>query len=305
MDKKNRLGIERTDIANVKNHKSESENLSEEDIENSISIKKFYPRTKPIKKLVKYFWVFEKPGLTTLCHKLLPVNNIDIIFNLLSPMTFVKNGMSNETSDNIYFRGITNKHIIIKQQGAVLTLGASFFPAGFYPFFRIPVSEFRNEILGLDTILKNSVNEIEAKLRGSDSISRKIELLEEFFLELLDQSALLDLNTYNLLHLFYSTDLSINDFCLKNSVHPRTFERLFNKYIGTTPKLFSRLCRFQVLLNNLINRQEKNLTTLAHEFEFFDQPHFIKDFESFTGSSPSKFLKEKKSIKQIIKKSEK
>lgn len=215
-------------------------------------------------------------------------------------MTFEKNGIIFDTPGNIFFRGLTKEHILMKQQGAVLTIGASFFPEGLYPFFRIPISEFRNDTICLDTILKNVANEIEAKLIHTDTISRKIELLEDFFLDQLDQNALLPLDTYKLLTHFSLSNMSINNFCLINGVHPRTFERLFNKYIGTTPKLFSRLSRFQIILNNLINRQEKNLTTLAHEFEFFDQSHFIKDFESFTGSSPLKFLKEKQSLKQII-----
>jgi AraC-like DNA-binding protein len=214
-------------------------------------------------------------------------------------MIFIKKGNTVETPGNIFFRGLTKKHIKMKQQGAILTIGASFFPAGFYPFFRIPISEFRNETFGLDTILKNGADEIEAKLIDTDTISKKIALLEDFFLDLLDQNALLPPDTSRLLTRFSSSNLSINNFCLRSGVHPRTLERLFNKYIGTTPKTFSRLSRFQIILNQLINRQETNLTTLANEFDFFDQPHFIKDFQSLTGSAPLKFIKEKQSIKQI------
>jgi hypothetical protein len=75
-----------------------------------------------------------------LCHKLLPINNIDIVFNLLSPVTFEQNGMSYEAPSTGFFRGLTKEYILRKQQGAVLTIGVSFFPAGFYPFFGIPVS---------------------------------------------------------------------------------------------------------------------------------------------------------------------
>lgn len=269
----------------------------------SISIKKFYPAAVPLKHLIKYFWVFDNPGPITLCHHLLPVNNIDVIFNFLSPITFEQNGNSFEPPGNIFFFGFKDKHILMKQQGAILTIGASFFPAGFYPFFGIPVSEFRDHAFALDTILNKTAHEIESRLNETDTIPGKIELLEGFFLEQLDQNTQMPLGTNKLLSHFSSSGMNIDDFCLTNEVHPRKFERLFNKYIGTTPKLFSRISRFQVTLTNLTKKQPKSLTTLAHELEFYDQPHFINDFKSFTGVSPSKFIKEKKSFKQIVKNS--
>jgi hypothetical protein len=59
-------------------------------------------------------------------------------------MTFEKDGIPFETPGNIFFRGLSREHILMKQQGLILTIGASLFPAGFYPFLRIPISEFRN-----------------------------------------------------------------------------------------------------------------------------------------------------------------
>ena len=50
----------------------------DEDTDNTIHIKKFYPRAKQLKNLIKYFWVFECSKIN-LYHKLLPVINIDIL----------------------------------------------------------------------------------------------------------------------------------------------------------------------------------------------------------------------------------
>jgi hypothetical protein len=77
----------------------------------------------------------------------------------------------------------------MKQQGIILTIGVSFFPTGFYPFFRVPVSEFKNDTFGLDTILNKAAVEIEERLREADQILEKIGLLETFFLELLDENS--------------------------------------------------------------------------------------------------------------------
>jgi AraC-like DNA-binding protein len=39
----------------------------------------------------------------------------------------------------------------------------------------------------------------------------------------------------------------------------------------------------------LLNEKTDNLTSLAHENEYYDQAHFIKDFKEFTGLTPKEF----------------
>ena len=96
--------------------------------------------------------------------------------------------------------------------------------------------------------------------------------------------------------------MRVHDFCNAYGVQTRTFERLFNTYVGTTPKQFFRLNRFQGLLNRMLQLpREVSLTDLAMEFDYYDQAHFIHDFKAFTGNSPSVFLTEKRSLIQNMK----
>ncbi len=261
--------------------------------------KRYYPESAPLKKLIKYFWVSQSSKNLTLNHKILPVCSIDLIFNFLSPISYEKEGVIHDTPGNSFFSGLLSDHILMKQQGPILTIGVSFFPTGFYPFFKIPVSEFKNHTTGLDLVLKRPTEEIEQQLQETEKIDDKIRLLEHFFIGLLDQAATLPRDTRLLLNHFNSESVGVRKFCSNHGVHPRTLERMFNKYVGTTPKGFLRLNRFQTALNRMLNPRVGALTPLAHEFNFYDQAHFIKDFKSFTGSSPSRFLKEKNTVMQI------
>lgn len=268
---------------------------------NSINIIKFYPRFWQLKNLIKYFWVLDSNQPMILDHKILPTNNIDIIFNFKAPMTFDKHGVIYSTPGNIYFSGLTDNHTIMKQQGEIQTIGVSFFPTGLYPFFNIPVSEFKNETIGFDVLFKRPAVELEEKLRAIDYIADRILLLENFFLELLDPNVLLTDDTKKLINYFYSSSMGVNEFCKYHGVHPKKLERLFKKFVGASPKRFLRLSRFQHIVSKILKTPQSDLTTLAYEFDFFDQAHFIKDFKAFSGSAPLNFLKEERSFKQIMK----
>lgn len=49
--------------------------------------------------------------------------------------------------------------------------------------------------------------------------------------------------------------------------------------MGVSPKLFSKLNRFQRTLNQLIKKQYLNLASLAYENYYYDQTHFINPWQ--------------------------
>jgi AraC-like DNA-binding protein len=61
---------------------------------------------------------------------------------------------------------------------------------------------------------------------------------------------------------------------------------LFLRYTGLTPKLYTKINRFQNSLQ-LVGRKDATLTSIAYDCGYFDQSHFIREFKSFTGITPS------------------
>ena len=55
------------------------------------------------------------------------------------------------------------------------------------------------------------------------------------------------------------------------------------KLVGTTPKKFASIVRFNVP-NDFTNI--KSLTDICYENNFFDQAHFINDFKQYTVDTP-------------------
>jgi AraC-like DNA-binding protein len=65
-------------------------------------------------------------------------------------------------------------------------------------------------------------------------------------------------------------------------------ERHFRMATGATPKMFSRLTRLHRVCG--LWDSGKDLTTIAFEAGYTDQPHLVRDFHLFTGMSPRQFF---------------
>jgi transcriptional regulator GlxA family with amidase domain len=61
-------------------------------------------------------------------------------------------------------------------------------------------------------------------------------------------------------------------------------ERKFLKQVGLSPKQLGKVIRLQTALKMVLNQQSESLTKIAYESEYYDQAHFIKDFQGIHGN---------------------
>ena len=74
-------------------------------------------------------------------------------------------------------------------------------------------------------------------------------------------------------------------------ISSRRLVDVFSQQVGLTPKLFARVQRFQNVIQNLPPEQDVDWMDVALGCGYYDQAHFIHDFRSFSGLSPSTYLK--------------
>ena len=90
------------------------------------------------------------------------------------------------------------------------------------------------------------------------------------------------------LHLIFRKNGYLNtEKELQTGLSPRQLRRVFNFYIGTTAKSFSNVVRFQYILNAKPSKQSLKENKLYFDVGFHDQAHFIKNFKTFYGITPS------------------
>lgn len=69
----------------------------------------------------------------------------------------------------------------------------------------------------------------------------------------------------------------------------RQFERKFKHFSGFSPKLFSRIIRFQSAIKRYDNKKMP-LTEIAYDCGYYDQSHFMHDFKEFSGYHPMQYF---------------
>jgi AraC-like DNA-binding protein len=171
-------------------------------------------------------------------------------------------------------------------------------------FLQEDVHAFNDQVADLKDVFGSTVRTLHEKLMETSDLIKRIELIENFLLIRLATTG----RIFNKIPIVgqivkeikrsHETD-NINVIASRYEITPRYLQKLFIECTGITPKLYSQINRFQNSLQ-LINRNEESLTSIAYECGYFDQSHFIREFKSFTGITPSAYLTESYPVNQAF-----
>jgi AraC-like DNA-binding protein len=237
-------------------------------------------------------------------HKILPQKNINLRFNLSdTPHHIINNGEEHKIED-AYFLGLHEEfnNLYLKVQGHVDVIGICFHADGFYPFIHMPVSEFKNQILGADESGFKSAVELCDKLKEINDTAKRLTLLEDELVKLLYRNRICIPENFRIISsalMKQENRMQLSKFARETNISIRTLERLFNMYVGMSANSYNTLLRFHNSFNQIVSCDYCRLSDLAYDNGYFDQMHFIREFKRFAGDTPKHYQKENDSILQI------
>lgn len=233
----------------------------------------------------------------------IPDGCVEIIFNLSDRFRRFHSNGKIETQASSLIAGQMNSSVLIGPSGNVDLFGIRFHPAGAFRFMRFDLKDLSGRIDPLESVLGSSVRLIEEHLLQQSDLQGRVAIAESYLAGLMRSapyggSAYID----HALALISSAqgNISIRDIAKQVGISERSLERLFSRYVGTTPKAYSRIVRFQRVLREVENGDNRDILDTALSFGYYDQSHLINDFNHFSGSSPSAFMERSRQMTDIF-----
>ncbi|MBX2963327.1 MAG: AraC family transcriptional regulator [Cyclobacteriaceae bacterium] len=247
-----------------------------------------------LNSLIKCHWTLEIPAeYQSEKQRIVPDGCMELIFIL-------GDDIKRFTSENEFIiqpRAIVVGQITdaftIQPVGYVHCFATRFYPYGIANFIKTPLKNLENKETPIDELFGQSVaHELEQKIIHATGTQQRIEIIEAFLLNKLNEEATIDNIVKSTVDTLLLTKGSspIKAILKEDLSKRRQLERKFIKQIGLSPKQLGKVVRMQAALKLLLNQKTETFTEIAYESEYYDQTHFNKDFKEFTGTTPKEFL---------------
>jgi AraC-like DNA-binding protein len=226
--------------------------------------------------------------------KVIPVASSNLMINLGGPFGVYTPEQTTPfmTCTESWWVGIWDTYHSVDWPVRVKFFGVHFKPGGTYPFLKIPLSELNSQVVALDAIWGHFAREIRERLQGAASVEAGFTVLEQLLLSQLSEAP------HGLHAVQYAISeisqvhgaLSIRALSDQIGISQNHLGNQFKRFVGVPPKEVARFYRFANALHLIHSSRFIDLTSIAHQSQFYDQSHFNKDFVAFTGHSPTEYL---------------
>jgi len=268
-------------------------------------ITKFYVPSYPLNYFIEYFYYYTGYNPEHSIDRFLPDGNVQIIFDLTDyPKYIYDNETLKEIQScrNVWFSGFRTEPISIPSGRESEMIIVQFKKGKASPFLSEPMHALTNYVVDAELVLKNEILDLRNRIKEATSIENKFTLLENNLLRYYRSS--LEENPF-VKYVINRIIAKPNKISLKEVADDAGYSqkhiiKIFKKNVGTTPKEFLKIIRFQKAIEEIELRKEVNWASLAFDCGFYDQSHFIANFKTFSGFTPAEYMKQKNGLLNYV-----
>jgi AraC-like DNA-binding protein len=268
-----------------------------------MEFKQFLP-SDILKPYVRHYYIFESDSDAEFEDTVFPSGDMEAIFNLGDGTWESSVDDQFIITPKIELWGQITKPLAIRSKGKHTMLGIKFFTHSASYFFNNEIGAFNDQISDLVDLMGNPVKILHAQLLETKDETKRIELIETFLLKKLISNEKKLFRVDKVAHILKSIKINpaennISNIASRHGITPRYLHKLIYQHTGLSPSSFNKINRFQLSLK-LITKNDQPFTAIAYDSGYFDQSHFIRDFKSFTGFTPSAYLENMSPVNQML-----
>jgi AraC-like DNA-binding protein len=170
-------------------------------------------------------------------------------------------------------------------------MAVCFHPGMAYPFIGMPMHLFKDANVNSFDLWNTATCVLEDKLACIVNDEERSTLVQEFLLSQLklEKQDLLVAHCLNKAQRSRGS-ITVGKLAEETGISQRQLGRRFHQSMGLSPKEYLRVCRFNASLQDLANYPGMSLTEIAHLSGYYDQAHFIRDYQVYAGHSPGEVV---------------
>ncbi|WP_339786103.1 helix-turn-helix transcriptional regulator [uncultured Imperialibacter sp.] len=243
---------------------------------------------------VRFFWTLEAevPIGGHYIHRAMADGCSEWLFHYKGTFREVLDQNKTEKSFTSGFQGQTSRFRRFVTHQSFGIFGVYLYPHALPALFQIPACEISNQMPDIRSLMGKNGDELESRIMMAKNNEQRVAVLSAYLQSRLQRAKS---DPYSLEFAIKDVirmkgQVSVNELANRHCLSKRHFERKFKELAGMSPKLYSRVVRFQSVFPEL-NQVGPSLTEIALQCGYYDQSHFIQDFKEFAGFSPGEFLR--------------
>ena len=256
-----------------------------------------YIPAEPLAAYVEWFWFFEDLYPPHRREHVLPDGSFELIIDLRDEPRRLFH-RSDSARDQIFreawMSGAQSRFITIDALPGSSMIGVHFKPGGASAVLGMPADELRDQVVELDAIWGSDASDLRDRLLVARTPEGKFRILEQSLRVRLGSRAS---HAMQERRICWARDRFVeNGGCSdiasvvgQLGISHKHFIDQFRRQVGLTPKLFCRIQRFQRVLSEVTSRRSVDWADLACSCGYFDQAHFVHDFQEFSGLNPTTY----------------
>jgi len=246
------------------------------------------PPSQLLTPYVKHYWLLKTAGDHTALARTVPTGMMSLIFHRGSRLLSVHEA---EFHPRAFLSGHDRTFADLRYDGQINMISVVFHPAGIRAFFHLPMNKITGLRLTPEDMGDKELSLLEDSLTSTENDRLCILLIEQFLWKRLTRLAEHNLKRIETtIHLINSGHTDITSLADAACLSRKQFNRIFSEHVGSNPKEFSRIIRFQRALYILETTPQISFTSLAYECGYFDQSHMVKEFKLLSGYTPSEYI---------------